>query len=104
VTLRAVVRSDDPSLDAQAGGGIIVWAQSGGIVAAGQTPPSATHPGTSVVNVETVPLTSFAPTRPGATGTEVPIEWLTDNGLIPGDKLPTGVYLVEQTAQFFSFH
>jgi len=103
ITLRAVARSDDPALQAQAGAGIIVSAQSGEVVAAGQTPPSAKYRGTSVVDIETRPLSSFAPTRPGEEGTEVPLEWLTGNGLVSGEALPEGLYLVEGTTQFFSF-
>lgn len=33
----------------------------------------------------------------------MPIEWLTSNGLISGEALPEGLYLVEGTTQFFSF-
>jgi hypothetical protein len=93
------VRSDDASIEAQAGGGLVVTdAATGSLVMAGQTPPNPSYFNNSVVPVETKSLTSGAPSVPADQGTLLPIDWQVGSG-----SLPTGTYVVEGTVQFFDF-
>ena len=98
LTSRAVIRTDDPTLTGQAGGGVLVTGVDGALVAAGKTPANPLYGNSSVVDVATVGLGSKAPTQPALTGTEVPIEWT-----FGPDELPAGTYLVSGTIQFFEF-
>jgi hypothetical protein len=99
LTARGAVRSDDDSIKAQAGGGIVVTdAATGALAMAGQTPPNPSYFNNSVVAVETEPLSSAAPSSPANQGTLIPIDWQVGNG-----SLPAGTYVVEGTVQFFDF-
>lgn len=98
LTSRGAIRSDVASFKGQAGGGILVHSPAGALVAAGQTPPNPAYGNRSVVDVETVPLASQAPSSPNGSGTEIPLEWT-----FGPSELPAGTYTVEGTAQFFSF-
>ena len=99
LTARAAIRSDDPELEGQAGGGVVVTnTTSGALVMAGQTPPNPAYGNRSVVDVETKSLESRAPTLPSEEGTLVPVEWKVGTG-----SLATGTYVVSGTTQFFDF-
>jgi hypothetical protein len=99
LTARGAVRSDDASIKAQAGGGLVVTdAATGALVMAGQTPPNPSYFNNSVVDVETKPLGSGAPSAPSEQGTLIPIDWQVGSG-----SLPTGTFVIEGTVQFFDF-
>lgn len=99
LTVRGAIRSDDPTLTGQAGGGVVVTdAATGALVMAGQTPASPEHGNKSVVDVETRPLDSKAPTLPSEEGTEIPIEWKVGSG-----SLAAGTYLLVGSIQYFDF-
>jgi hypothetical protein len=99
LTARGAVRSDDPSIKAQAGAGIVVTdTATGALVMAGQTPPNPDYFNNSVVAMETEPLSSGAPSSPAKQGTLIPIDWQVGTG-----SLPAGTYVVEGTVQFFDF-
>lgn len=98
LTVRGVIRSDDPGYTGQGGGGLVITnAANGQLVAAGQTAKNPAFHETSVVPVDTVSLESLAPSS--LTGTEIPIEWV-----VGGPLLASGAYLLSGTIQFFDFH
>lgn len=97
LTARGAVRSDVP-FKGQAGGGVLVHATDGSLVAAAQTPPNPLYGNRNVVDVETVPLASQVPSSPNGSGTEIPLEWT-----FGPDELPAGTYVVDGTVQFFGF-
>jgi hypothetical protein len=98
LTARGAVRSDVPAFKGQAGGGLLVHSPAGALVAAGQTPPNPQYANRSVVDVETVPLASQAPSSPSGSGTLIPLEWT-----FGPSELPAGTYVVDGTVQFFNF-
>jgi hypothetical protein len=99
LTVRAVIRSDDPDFVGQGGGGMVVTdATTGALVAAGQTPKNPAFFETSTVSIATVPLASQAPTTV-TSGSEIPITWAVGNG-----ELAAGAYIVNGTIEFFNFH
>ncbi|HET9184932.1 MAG TPA: hypothetical protein VFN82_02220 [Solirubrobacterales bacterium] len=95
--IRGVVRSDEPGFEGQAGGGVVITSATGQLVAAGQTPRNPDFFETQVVPVETVPLSSGAPTTV-STGTEIPLEWAVGSG-----ELAPGSYVIQGTVEFFDF-
>jgi hypothetical protein len=98
LTVRGVIRSDDPGYTGQGGGGLVITnAANGQLVAAGQTEKNPAFHETSVVPVDTVSLESLAPSS--LTGTEIPIKWV-----VGGAQLASGAYLLHGTIQFFDFN
>ena len=97
LTARGAVRSD-VAFKGQAGGGVLVHDTVGAPVAAGQTPPNPHYGNRSVVDVETVPLASPAPSSPNGSGTEIPLQWTFGPSQLPG-----GTYVVDGTVQYFGF-
>jgi hypothetical protein len=98
LTARGAVRSDVPGFEGQAGGGLLVHSPAGALVAAGQTPANPKYGNRAVIDVETVPLASQAPSSPSGSGTEIPLEWT-----FGPSELPAGTYVVDGTVQFFDF-
>ncbi|HEX5417569.1 MAG TPA: hypothetical protein VFZ25_18050, partial [Chloroflexota bacterium] len=98
LTARGAVRSDAAAFKGQAGGGLLVHSPAGALVAAGQTPANPQYGNRSVVDVETVPLSSPAPSSPPGSGTLIPLEWT-----FGPSQLPAGTYVVDGTVQFFNF-
>lgn len=99
LTVRAVIRSDDPTFVGQGGGGMVVTnASTGALVMAGQTPKNPAFHETSVVSVVTEPLDSLEPST-GTSGSEIPLTWAVGNG-----ELAAGNYILHGTIEFFNFH
>lgn len=98
LTVRGVIRSDNPAFEGQAGGGLIITnASTGALVAVGQTPTSVEFPGTNVAPVETVTLRSLEPVSV-TTGSEIPLTWVVGTG-----ELAAGNYILHGTIEFFNF-